>query len=124
MNKQLITNYNIKRFTDQCFDREKQKAADIVKGILDARSPRMSDIANEMEGNYDANYKTIQRFIADNEPKEALHRLYDEDSPFILGDPTDIERPQAKKTDYVGKLKNKKLGFQILTLATPYSGRQ
>jgi len=123
MNKQLVTNYNIKRFTDQCFDREEQKAADIVKGILDARSPRISDIANEMEGNYDANYKTIQRFIADNEPKEALHRLYDEDSPFVLGDPTDIERPQAKKTDYVGKLKSKKLGFQILTLTTPYSGR-
>ncbi len=36
-------------------------------------------------------------------------------------DPTDIERPQAGKTDYAGKLKNEKLGFTILLLAP--SGR-
>ena len=76
-----------------------------------------------MEGNSDANYKTIQRFIDKNDPKESLQRFYDEDSSFVLGDPTDIERPQAKKTEYVGKLKNKKLGFQALVLATPYRGR-
>jgi len=72
-----------------------------------------------MDGNPDANYKTIQRFIDHNEPKHALHRLYDEDSSFVLCDPTDIERLQAKKTEYVGKLKDKQPGFQILVLATP-----
>ena len=123
MNKENITKDNIKQLTDQCFDRESEKAAGIVKGALDARSPRISDISNAMDGNPDANYKSIQRFIDHNDPKEALHRLYDEDSSFILGDPTDIERLQAKKTEYVGKLKDKQLGFQILVLATPYRGR-
>ena len=123
MNNDNTTIDNIKQFTDQCLDGETQKAARIIKGILDARSPRISDISNAMEGNPDANYKTIQRFIDKNDPKEALHRLYDEDSAFILGDPTDIERTQAKKTEYVGELKDEKLGFQVLLLATPYAGR-
>lgn len=123
MNKENITIDNIKQLTDQCFDTDTEIAASIIKGILDARSPRISDIANAMDGNYDANYKAIQRFIAKNAPKEALHRLYDEDSSFILGDPTDIERLQARNTEYVGKLKDKKLGFQTLLLATPYGGR-
>jgi hypothetical protein len=112
MNKENTTKDNIKHFTDQCFDRESEKAAEIIKGLLDARSPRISDISNAMDGNSDANYKTIQRFIDHNEPKYALHRLYDEDSSFVLGDPTDIER-----------LQDKQLGFQVLVLATPYHGR-
>jgi hypothetical protein len=123
MNEQITNIDNIKRFTDQCFDSENDKAARIIKGILDGKSSRISDIANAMDGNPDANYKNIQRFLNNNDPKEALHRLYDEESPFVLGDPTDIERSQAKKTEYVGKLKDKKLGFQILLLATPYRGR-
>ena len=86
-------------------------------------SDTLSDIANAMDGNYDANYKAIQRFIEDDKPGEAMHRLYNEDCDHVLGDPTDIERPQAVKTDYVGKLKNGKLGFTILFLATPYVGR-
>ena len=77
---------NIKEFTDQCFDRESEKAAGIIKGILDSRSPRISDISNAMEGNSDANYKPIQRFIDKNDPKEVLQRFYDADSSFVLGD--------------------------------------
>jgi len=123
MNKRRITKRNIKRFTDQCFDKEEEQAARIIKGVLDARSPRISEIATAMEGNYDANYKAIQRFIEDDKPKEALNRLYNEESEYVLGDPTDIERPHAGRTDYVGKLKNKKLGFTMLFLATPYRGR-
>ena len=96
MNEQIITIDNIKKFTDQCFDRNNDKAARIVKGILDVS--RISDISNEMDGNPDANYKTIQRFLDDNDPRDAIHRLYDENSSFVLGDPTDIERLQAKKT--------------------------
>lgn len=127
MNKENVTIDNIKQVIDQYFDGDTngdtEMAARIIKGILDARSPRISDIANAMKGNPDANYKAIQRFIDKIDPREALHRLYDEDASFILGDPTDIERPQARKTEYVGKLKDKKLGFQALLLATPYSGR-
>lgn len=123
MNEQIITINNIKQFTDQCFDRDNDKAARIVKGILDAKSPRISDISNAMDGNPDANYKTIQRFLDKNDPGENLHRLYNEDSSFIIGDPTDIERLQAKKTKYAGKLKDKKPGFQILVLSSPYKGR-
>jgi len=33
----IITINNIKLFTDQCFDRENDKASRIVKGILDAK---------------------------------------------------------------------------------------
>lgn len=124
MNRDNISIDNIKGFTDQCFDRETEKAAIIIKVILDSGSPRMSDISNAMEGNSDANYKTIQRFIDKNDPKEVLQRFYDEDSSFVIGDPTDIPtdipRPQAKKTEYVGKLKDKQRGFQVLVVATPY----
>jgi hypothetical protein len=110
MNEQITNIDNIKPFTDQCFDRENDKAARIVKGILDAKSPRISDISNAMEGNPDANYKTIQRFLDTNDPRENLHRLFNEDEEFIIGDPTEIHRPQAKKTEYVGKVgKDKKL---------------
>ena len=123
MSKGITSKRNIKRFTDQCFDRESEQAARIIKGVLDACSPRISDIADAMDGNYDANYKAIQRFIEDDKPKEALNRLYNEESEYVLGDPTDIERSQAGKTDYVGKLKTKKLGFNIMFLATPYRGR-
>lgn len=123
MSKNVPDKDAIKQFTEQCFDRESDKVAGIIKGILEARSPRMSDISNEMEGNPDANYKTIQRFIDKVEPKESLHRLYDEDSPFVIGDPTDIERPNAYKTDYVGKLKDGELGFLLLCLFIPYRGR-
>ena len=123
MSKRIISKRNIKRFTDECFDRESEQAARIIKGVLDAQSPRISDIANAMDGNYDGNYKAIQRFIEDDKPVVALHRLYNEESEYVLGDPTDIERPQAGKTDYVGKLKNGKLGFTTMFLATPYRGR-
>jgi hypothetical protein len=42
----------------------------------------------------------------------------------VIGDPTEIARPQAYKTEYVGKLKDRKTrGFWLLLLATPYRGR-
>lgn len=59
-----------------------------------------------------------------NDPRENLHRLFNEDEEFAIGDPTEIHRLQAKKTKYVGKVgKGKKLGFWMLTLASPYKGR-
>ena len=44
MNEQILTIDNIKMLLDQYFDKENDKAARIVKGILDAGSPRISDI--------------------------------------------------------------------------------
>jgi len=124
MNKQIININNIKRFTDQCFDKDSNKAAKIIKGILSAKSPRISDISNNMEGNPDANYKAIQRFLDKNDLMDSIYRLFNENSSIVIGDPTEIERPQAKKTNYVGRVgKKKKLGFWILFLSFPYRGR-
>jgi len=125
MNKNVITLYNIKRFTDQCFDRDNDKATLIVKGILDAKSPRISDISNAMDGNPDANYKMIQRFLDNNDPRENIHRLFNEDSSIVIGDPTEMERLQAKKTEYVGEIgEDKKLGFWLMVLSSPLSFRR
>ena len=42
----------------------------------------------------------------------------------MIGDPTEIERPNANKTKYVGTLKDGQTkGFCVLTLATPVRGR-
>jgi len=126
MNRQVIKLSDMQRFTSECFDEEKEgkKAARILKGILDARSPRISDISHAVEGSPEANYKAIQRFLNSSDPRRSLNRLYWEQAPFIIGDPTDIERHQARKTEYVGKLKDGKTpGFQILPLAFPYRGR-
>lgn len=126
MNHQVLTFKRMEQFTDYLFDPKDQahKAALILKAILEARSPRLSDISQAMPGNPEANYKAIQRFLEAAEPREALLRLYREDAPFILADLTEIPRPQAKKTEYVGRLKDGATrGFQILTLAVPYRGR-
>jgi len=121
----MIKYINMLGFAQHLFDQEDvaRKAARIAKGILEARSPRLTDIAQEMPGNPDANYKEIQRFLAKADPKAALLRLFQVDAPFVLGDPTEIPRPQAKKTDYVGKLQDGTRGFWLLLLATPFRGR-
>ena len=51
-------------------------------------------------------------------------RLYDPETPFVLVDPTEIERKQAKSTQYVGRLSDgKTLGFWTIVFAQPYRGR-
>lgn len=113
-------------FLQHLFDREAvaHKAAMIVEAILAARSPRLSEIAQQMAGKPAANYKAIQRFLAQANPKTALLRLFQADAPFVIGDPTEMPRPQARKTSYVGKLKDGKTrGFWLLLLATPCRGR-
>lgn len=101
-----------------------EKAKEIIKGILLARSPRKSDIAREMSGSEAGNYKCLQRFLQRSEPESILPRLFQEQAEFVIGDPTEMPRPQAKKTDYVGKLSDGKTsGYWILFLATPYQGR-
>jgi hypothetical protein len=113
-------------FLKYLFDQERlvAKAAVIVEAILAACSPRLSDIAQHMPGNEAANYKMIQRFLYQADPKAALLRLFQADAPFVIGDPTEMPRPQARKTSYVGTLKDGKTrGFWLLLLATPYRGR-
>jgi len=101
-----------------------ERAGEIGEAILAARSLRLTDIAVEMKGESAASYKRIQRFLKSQDPREALWRLFQEDAEFVIGDPTEIERPQAWKTEYVGKLKDGKTrGFWALILATPYRGR-
>jgi hypothetical protein len=100
------------------------KAAEIGQAILAARSLRLTDIAAQMKGSSDASYKRIQRFVKQADPREALWRLFQEQAEFVIGDPTEIERPQAWKTAYVGTLKDGKTkGFWALVLATAYRGR-
>ena len=100
------------------------ESARIVAGILKGRSPRMSEIAREMTGNEAANYKCVQRFLEAHDPQEVLLRLFREEAPFVIGDPTEMPRPQAKKTEYVGTLSDGETkGYWLMLLATPYHGR-
>jgi len=83
----------------------------------------LTDIAVEMEGESAAGYKRIQRFLKAVDPRVALWRRFQEEAEFVIGDPTEIERPQAWKTEYVGTLKDGKTqGFWALVLGTPYRG--
>ncbi len=117
---------NNQEFMAELFDDAEiaERAGEIGGAILEARSLRMTDIAVEMEGESAAGYKRIQRFLGKADPRTALWRLFQEDAEFVIGDPTEIERPHAWKTEYVGKLKDGKTrGFWALILATPYRGR-
>jgi hypothetical protein len=114
------------KFTQQLFTDEKaaQQASQIIEGIMAARSPRLSDIAAHMPGGQSASYKRIQRFLQDQDPQKALRMLFNEDAKFVIGDPTEIERPHANQTNYVGTLMDGQTkGFWMLTLATPLRGR-
>ena len=101
-----------------------KRATRIVDGIMKARSPRISEIAREMGGDEAANYKYIQRFLEANDPREVLMRMFREDASFVIGDPTEMPRPQARKTEYVGTLSDGETsGYWLLLLATPFHGR-
>jgi hypothetical protein len=101
-----------------------RKGSRIAAGIMQGRSPRLSDIAREMPGSEAANYKTIQRFLESIDPQTALLRMFREEAPFVIGDPTEMPRPQAKKTEYVGTLSDGETkGYWLMILATPYHGR-
>jgi hypothetical protein len=114
------------QFVQLLFDETEtvRKAKPIIEGILKARSPRLSDIAREMAGKEGKNYKCIQRFLEKTSPQETLLRLFQESASFVIGDPTEMPRPQAKKTDYVGTLSDGQTsGYWLLVLSTAYHGR-
>jgi hypothetical protein len=122
----MITYQEMLGFARPMFDRPEwcRTGGHILQAILKARSPRLTDVAYQMPGRAPANYKAIQRFLAKVDPRELLLRLFQADAPFVIADPTEIPRPQARKTSYVGVLKDGKTrGFWLLTLATPYRGR-
>src|SRR5215210_8066901 len=97
-------------FTRELFDREERKAARLLWSILETQSPRKSDWSQVFsESSEGANYRTIDRFLPKLDAKKALMRLYDPESPFVIVDPTEIERKQAKKTAYVGRLPTARL---------------
>jgi hypothetical protein len=117
---------NIFEFMRYLFDDEDQalKAAKIIGGLLEAQSPRLSNIAEKMEGKSDTCYKAIQRFIARADIKRQLLRLFQEEAEFVLGDPTEMPRYKAPKTSYVGTLSDDKTpGYWLLVLSTPFRGR-
>jgi hypothetical protein len=92
--------------------------------MLEAQSPRLSDISEKMAGNSSSCYKEIQRFLKKADLKQALKRLYQEDAEFVIGDPTEMERYKAPKTPYVGTLKDgTTAGYWLLVLSTPFRGR-
>lgn len=101
-----------------------EKAKVITEGILRAHSCRLSEIARKMPGSESANYKCLQRFVAKQDLKSILLRLYQEEAAFMIGDPTEMPRPDAKRTEYIGKLSDGQTsGYWLLVLATPYQGR-
>ena len=113
------------KFTSSLFDREDQawKAAMIILGILKARSPRITEVARAIPKPFSAGHKMIYRFLTRAPLKEALLRLLYEDAPFVICDPTEIPRPQARRTPYVGTLKDGKTrGFQLLVFSFPRKG--
>jgi hypothetical protein len=116
----------VQEFVQNLFDQPDiaRKAALIIEAILEARSPRLSDLSHKLPASPDAKYKMLQRFLARVDPREALQRLFDGQAAFVLGDPTEIERPQARATPYVGRISDGKTrGFWTLLLATPFRGR-
>jgi len=118
---------NFSGFLGYLFDGEKlvKQAAWIIKALLEAQSPRLSNIAEQMPGQKsDSNYKIIQRFLKRVDVKQLLMRLYQEGAEFIIGDPTEMERYKAPKTAYVGTLSDgKTAGYWLMVLSTPFRGR-
>jgi hypothetical protein len=118
---------NFSGFLGYLFDDTKlvKQAARIMKALLEAQSPRLTNIAEKMPGQKsDSNYKVIQRFMKQVDLKQTLMRLYQEDAEFIIGDPTEMERYKAPKTAYVGTLSDgKTAGYWLMVLSTPFRGR-
>lgn len=122
----MLQSNQIFQFAQLLFDSDAvaRQATPILKAILDAQSARQSEIAQKMRGTPDANYKHLQRFMQKVDAKQTLLRLFQTEVPFVLGDVTELPRPQAYRTPYVGTLKDGKTrGYWLLLLATPYRGR-
>lgn len=117
---------NFWAFVRPLIDEERlaKQAAEIMKGILNAQSPRLTNIAEKMPGQSEGNYKMIQRFLQQVEMKRLLLRFYQEDAGYVIGDPTEMVRYRAPQTPYVGILSDgKTAGYWLMVLSTPFRGR-
>lgn len=117
---------NFSEFMRYVFDEEKmvEQGAAIIKAMLEAQSPRLSNISEKMAGNSSSSYKAIQRFLKKGDMKRLLLRFYQEDAEFVIGDPTEMVRYKAPKTPYVGTLSDGKTsGYWLMVLSTPFRGR-
>jgi hypothetical protein len=117
---------NFCEFMRYVLDDEKavEQGAAIIKALLDAQSPRLTNISEKMDGKSSRNYKMLQRFLKKVDLKRLLLRLYQEDAEFVIGDPTEMERCKAPKTPYVGTLSDGKTpGYWLMVLSTPFRGR-
>jgi hypothetical protein len=117
---------NFCEFLRSLLDDEKmiRQGAGIVKALLEAQSPRLSNISEKMEGNSSSNYTVIQRFLKQVDLKRLLLRLYQEEAEYVIGDPTEKERYQAPHTPYVGTLSDgKTAGYWLMVLSAPFRGR-
>jgi hypothetical protein len=117
---------NFSEFMRYVFDEEKMvtQGAAIIKALLEAQSPRLSNISEKMAGKSSSNYKTMQRFLKKVDLKRLLLRFYQEDAEFVIGDPTEMVRYKAPHTSYVGTLSDGKTpGYWLMVLSTPFRGR-
>lgn len=117
---------DLEQYTTPLFDAPgvAKRLARPITALRRARSARLSELAREPGGGYEAAYKEVQRFLGSSDPRRGLRRLFDPEAPFVIGDRTEIARPQAKRTGYVGVLKDGRTrGFNLLAPATPKRGR-
>lgn len=102
-----ITYKDLVPFVEVVADRPKdtEKVARLGYAILASGSARKSDWARHyrQEANGEANHKAIGRLLEGLDSKRLLHRLIDTQHPILLADPTEVRRPQAKHTPYVGR---------------------
>ncbi len=113
------------RFLRHLLDDENlaEKGARITKALLEAQSPRLTDISEQMSGKSESRYKEIQRFSEEADLKQAVMRFYQEDAEFVIGDPTEMER-YGPKNPLCGHIEDgKTAGYWLMVLSTAFRGR-
>lgn len=99
----------------------------LLQAYLKIRILRISSLANALQGSYEANYKATQRLlnsINQDELGEALLGLSGNYFESFIADYTELERRDARRTGYVGYLKDGiTRGAGLLSLSIPYKGR-
>ncbi len=99
----------------------------MIWGFQQAKKLRISSISAASPGKYESNYKNITRSLNKLEVSqlsEALLSFQDQASDILLLDFTEMTRKNAKRTAYIGYLKDgETLGYSILALSVPFKGR-
>lgn len=99
----------------------------MVWGFQRAKKLRISSISAALPGKYESNYKNITRSLNKldvSQLSEALLGFLDQANDILLLDFTEMIRKSAKRTSYIGHLKDgETLGYSILALSIPFKGR-